>query len=1829
MRSAMSFQTIFNRDELFVGHSETEDSMLQDLPCEVLMAILSYIQPVDRISVAHQSHWLSSIVFQCDITVLDWLYNTTDINPSREPEIFLDALCRGDIDVVKWLNEEKGCTFGSAAHWDVAHSGRIEIMHWMMSREFHKKAPLDMWLGAISGGWIHVLEWLYDRDGIIQDHITRASLSSGFLDIIQWLMNRRRLDPCDDLIREALQCRLYMQGEAMRSRGYGRSVPPDGIIQTVEWLITHHECQLPLDVNSNWILLHSYDAMCLSLIRWIQSSRPAPAGALRMAIERRNVTVSDYLFSQGHLIEDDMCDVAIFSNERSMSEEENIISILDWLHRHHATWDQEIYSRIALSGHFSILHWLLSRDHPLKTWTHVDSLDWLRSHGYTIHHPIFYYAWRNVSGTQVLEWLDENGYDWSVCDARDALEGGRIEDAVWIIQHGGRLSAVDAFLDSLEFGNVEVLVWLHDGGHLDGEMLKTLMPYYHPNKQVTFWLRSYSQIYGFNDRTMTKRRVLFPCDFVLSYGNVGFCHHLVKKSACALSFEDRPKCAGLRNRKCPDGYVCSASFPRSGHCNPSVCGGFLGKICPEGFMCQYGANETTPIADEQGVCVKKPPARQCGGIGALKCPAGFFCRVSPNVATHPDMSGTCEPRPDVIVCGGLQGRTCPSGYACQLDANTPDATGVCQEVDDGDCVMCADIVPQCPPVCAEGTNLESKSPDVYAARTSGCPFLPTPTHIEVSLLNTRPAPHKSHDLPSENTLLPSKCSSCLVLAVVSAWIENWRRNQDDCGPLPIYEPSESQSRTLTTNAPTKRINMTTSAVSACMFELDKREYHPNSVITGRIHFSPKHKTDFYAVWIYLRGSIILPGQLQNSKKKKIPFLSQYLIINKLEGGEEQPVGKSVVLQAGEYSSPFTIVLPGNDLLPTASYHHGKISVRYHLHAYIDTWGRREQSVDEPWKNAIKAKTEISVVVPYTLKDIDLTQRLHVKQKLFMGPQEKSPLEIEAQPERNITWQKDQFKMMIRIINNSNRKVDHVVIKLKQVWRYTMKSAPEDLSGEFIKGSGSASITNVIDRKEYHDLNLSSGNLYQGICYIDVNLPQLNQPTIDNCKVLSLTYDVIVRCHMSSGVKSTLRFPVRMLGQSIDPPPSNPLPNADVPVMVPHQHQTSLFSSNLFSRPKPSKSGLAPAPKKLQTVMSDQFDAARGVDTNIGHLERARYMVMVGQTHQLIMMPDNMTYKDACYQLITRIGCLEKNMSQVMKQVRTETPKKELSKTLKTLGRHQEDLMEGVLLMTSFIRNLGVQQDVLSSTKCILLSMHQIVIICSHSNMKSGDSAFSTLLAVAWKRFETAMSDLKNALYMAGNEGGSIVADISTTHKALEEQSVTLSHPSSSLVLSGSSSEKLPTIIQLSRDLTETVFTLLSLYSVPHPQLLEQIESITSQVMEIVKNLVQKTIEYNGISTAEEPQQLPTIIQLSRDLTETVFTLLSLYSVPHPQLLEQIESITSQVMEIVKNLVQKTIEYNGISTAEEPQQVDYLVSRIIKRTQDLLAEVSQNTMTDTPPTHTMGRLLRSLESLQNVGKKEEEKEEEEETEPNQFEDMCVALEVIINSFAPSAEGSSLGDSPSNATRMTVIHSLRNLVQPLLHISAFWRDSDLPWNNSQSREHIEQGRKEVMKAVTSLISSIEACQEPDNFITERNNILTLIEKCIMRVGKLNTFMMSLVACYSEREEEETIDIFHVLRERLKQVACEGYHLEKAFRQVARRHLKDKEDATNAQKNFLSSSAWCSPDIHTKRNVEASDDTMTMSSLCRTNSIRQRFLNLQTSLSRTSSSWSVRHSVRETKT
>eukprot|EP01117_Protostelium_nocturnum_P001923 TRINITY_DN1253_c1_g1_i2.p1 TRINITY_DN1253_c1_g1~~TRINITY_DN1253_c1_g1_i2.p1 ORF type:complete len:1003 (+),score=364.96 TRINITY_DN1253_c1_g1_i2:127-3135(+) len=956
--------------------------------------------------------------------------------------------------------------------------------------------------------------------------------------------------------------------------------------------------------------------------------------------------------------------------------------------------------------------------------------------------------------------------------------------------------------------------------------------------------------------------------------------------------------------------------------------------------------------------------------------------------------------------------------------------------------------------------------------------------------------------------------------------------------------------------------------SELSFQVERRNYKPEEAICGEIVFEPKHRFDFHGVWLYIKGKIVLPHsifdrsnpQLSLKKKRKVVVLSQYLILKRLEGNEEN-VKIPTVFEPSKYVFPFQFILP-KDLLPSASYQHGKIAVKYTLVAFADRWGRDENKVDEPWKNAIKGKIPLGIVVPVVPQVLEHVTVPIKKEKTFLNPLggsgERQFVSLEAQLERNFTWQRDTFRVRINVNNQSAKKLTNISVKLRQTWKYSLKPPSEELTGELDTSKLQTSeIRSTIDRKEYKVSSMTS--VIHAIANVSVALPQLDQPSILHCNLFSLTYSVIVRLHMNTSKSFAVEIPITMLSSPLSEVPTTDFPS-DLLLLGPSSEKKISFPlklSDVTSIHKKSSSqnlneeNAKKQPKKSLNRMKDQLYAISGVDTLISNLEKAHYTILINQTHQLVVIEDDADYKSVAYDMAQRIEATEKNVQYLLRLVSSDGSKTEIAKTLKELSLLQDSLVEGVFLMTSFIRNLSYQQDILSSCKCILLSLYQFSIICSHSNAKM-DPSFQSLIQIALKRFDASMQELKEALYKAGTEGGQIVEQLGDYHKLLENLS---------------------------------------------------------------SKMATTEIDFNNLNDSADATK-KRISTSAKSIMELVYVLLSLYSVPHDNLLEQVSEMITHIYGHSQQMVADALRYRSFEE-KDGKTLDQYISKVLEKLQNLFAELAQITMSNSPPTYYIRRTTRSLGELLSLDESNSVFIDSNSLETKQlFKSSNLQLEEILLNIKKTNEVEA-ADKAENAEGDQQIQKtnpypqieqlLEEFLQPICQIFQFWENIEFPNNNSACHSQIEHGINDIVLAVNSLHNLMKECVDMEKYVENKKNIIFTLEKCVIRVGKLNTFLLAVVA---SQHEGALNGKFNVLLDKLKQTGCSAYQLEKTVRNMIRTYLKAKESSVGMDrpKNFLAPSSWSSPDIHIKRTIDSVDDDMSITDLPSASSIKKTLMQLQ---------------------
>lgn len=183
-----------------------------DLPLELLLLILDYEATGDNEAVlvsnatkkwrAVISEWrlrkktlgvfqLTIRGFVSSIPLVQWARKASGYRKFGKT-CFRTAVITGNLEVIKWLEEQGGRWSYREMCEVAARYGHLEVLKWIVSQ-----MDSSRWIGfagssAAEGGHIHILEWLYQQKYKPDYSECTSAAKNGHLNVIKWLRERGR-----------------------------------------------------------------------------------------------------------------------------------------------------------------------------------------------------------------------------------------------------------------------------------------------------------------------------------------------------------------------------------------------------------------------------------------------------------------------------------------------------------------------------------------------------------------------------------------------------------------------------------------------------------------------------------------------------------------------------------------------------------------------------------------------------------------------------------------------------------------------------------------------------------------------------------------------------------------------------------------------------------------------------------------------------------------------------------------------------------------------------------------------------------------------------------------------------------------------------------------------------------------------------------------------------------------------------------------------------------------------------------------------------------------------------------------------------------------------------------------------------------------------------------------------------------------------------------------------------------------------------------------------------------------------------------------------------
>ncbi|RLN91952.1 hypothetical protein BBJ28_00018486 [Nothophytophthora sp. Chile5] len=356
----------------------------------------------------------------------------------------------------------------------VVSRGDLAALQWLAESYLPDASMTAAVEAAATNGYLHILEWLFDRHGDQGDWGCMelcGALRNNHVEVVEWL-------------------RLHTVPRAECLRIVSRSAAMAGNLSVVQWLCEEYnadaeEAFVFAQIRRQWAtarwLLSNY-ALPSGRINWdtaaadgalaylqfvharFPQEKPRPSSPAAAAASNGHLDVLQWLYSE----------LGVELTEMAMRQaaENGHLNIVQWLHANDCKHGcVEMIDGAANNGHFELVRWL--HDNRSEGCTEMamtsaaghgrlDIVQWLhtnRTEGCTV--MAMNLAARN-NHKDVVQWLHEHRNEGCTPAAMDGAAGaGHLEMVQWLHTHRKEGCTTDAMDTAAGGGHLDVIKWLH------------------------------------------------------------------------------------------------------------------------------------------------------------------------------------------------------------------------------------------------------------------------------------------------------------------------------------------------------------------------------------------------------------------------------------------------------------------------------------------------------------------------------------------------------------------------------------------------------------------------------------------------------------------------------------------------------------------------------------------------------------------------------------------------------------------------------------------------------------------------------------------------------------------------------------------------------------------------------------------------------------------------------------------------------------------------------------------------------------------------------------------------------------------------------------------------------------------------------------------------------------------------------------------------------------------------------------------------------------------------------------------------------------------------
>ncbi|RLN83426.1 hypothetical protein BBJ28_00012905 [Nothophytophthora sp. Chile5] len=356
----------------------------------------------------------------------------------------------------------------------VTSCGDLTALQWLAESYLPDAFMMRVVHVAATSGYLHILEWLFDRHGDQGDWGCMelcGALENNHAEVVEWL--RMHTVPRAECVRMVLRSAakagnlvvVQLLCEEFNADAEDAFVHAQISRQwaTARWLLAN--CALPSD-RINWSAAAADGA--LAYLQFAHSCFPRavalwPPPAVAAAANGY-LDILQWLHSE----------LGAKLTERAMREaaQNGQLNIVQWLHANHCEHiDASAMDNAASCGHLEIVRWLHDNRNEECTrramiWAasngHLEVVQWLHprlTEGCTT--SVMNLAARN-NQKDVVQWLHEHRSEGCTSAAMDeAAEAGHLEMIQWLHTHRKEGCTTDAMDRAAGGGHLDVIKWLH------------------------------------------------------------------------------------------------------------------------------------------------------------------------------------------------------------------------------------------------------------------------------------------------------------------------------------------------------------------------------------------------------------------------------------------------------------------------------------------------------------------------------------------------------------------------------------------------------------------------------------------------------------------------------------------------------------------------------------------------------------------------------------------------------------------------------------------------------------------------------------------------------------------------------------------------------------------------------------------------------------------------------------------------------------------------------------------------------------------------------------------------------------------------------------------------------------------------------------------------------------------------------------------------------------------------------------------------------------------------------------------------------------------------